>query len=318
MGLIDLWDMTTLYQEVLGQAYWYVELDEVLHVPQAIWILPAQNVTPRRDPHSPNLVDYYEYKSGARSQQFPPGQIIHFRYPNPRNPYLDGLSPLRAAFEQVSLASDYAAFKKAKFENNAIPDALISPDEVIGEEERDRLETQWNMRFRRGGTGKVVVTDSAMKVQLLNHSMGDLAALAEQGATKELIANAFHVPIAFWTSNTNLANLYASLYLHASTAIMPRLKRRDETINAQLIPLFDLSGRLYVDSGDPTPTDPAAIVAENERDLKYGVRSINEVRSDNGYPPAPWGDTPWVPGAWAPMDIPRMPTARGLAPEKGK
>jgi hypothetical protein len=60
----DLWELTTLYQEVHGSAYWYLDLDPLLNVPRAIWILPAQNVTPRRDPNSTNLVDYYLYRNG--------------------------------------------------------------------------------------------------------------------------------------------------------------------------------------------------------------------------------------------------------------
>ncbi len=109
-------------------------------MPAQIWLLPAQNVTPKREPDSRNIVDYYEYRTGARCQQFDPSRCIHFRYPNPRDPYLSGLSPLQACFEQVSLTSDYTAFRQAKLQNRAIPDAVISPDEVIGEEERDRLE----------------------------------------------------------------------------------------------------------------------------------------------------------------------------------
>lgn len=313
MGLIDLWELTTLYQEILGQAYWYLDRSGFMGTPEAIWVLPAQNVTPRRADDSPGIVDYYQYRNGQKTQNISVDEIIHFRYPNPRNPYLEGLSPLRAAYEQQSIVSDYTAYKKAKFENSAIPDALISPNEVIGEEERDRLETQWNQRFRRGGSGKVVVADSALSIQLLSHSVGDVAAMAEMGATKEDIANAFHVPIAFWTSNTNMANLYASRFLHATMAINPRLKRRDETINSQLIPIFDPSGRLFVESPDATPVDPSVVVSQIEQDLKYGVRSINEVRSDNGLPPVPWGEAPWVPGAWAPMDQARTPEARGLA-----
>src|SRR5436305_1253708 len=50
----DLFELTTLYQEVLGSAYWYLSFN-VLGVPDEIWILPAQNVTPRREPNSPRL-----------------------------------------------------------------------------------------------------------------------------------------------------------------------------------------------------------------------------------------------------------------------
>jgi HK97 family phage portal protein len=299
----DLWELTTLYQEVHGCAYWYLDMGP-LGVPAQIWILPSQNVTPRRGPESTKLVDYYGYRTGSREQLFRPDQIVHFRYPDPRDPYLGGLSPLRACFEQVSLTSDFAAFKKAKFENHAVPDAIISPDEVIGEEERDRLETQWNSRFRRGGTGKVVVAESALKVQVLAHSMGDLAALADLKATKEDVANSFHVPLSFLTSETNLANLQAAEQQHMSKAINPRLQRRDEKINEQLVPLFDPTGRLFVASEDPVPVNRDLTAKEQELNLKFGVISINEVRGQQGLDPVPWGNTPWLPRQWAQTDDP--------------
>jgi HK97 family phage portal protein len=304
--LFDLWELTTLYQEVHGSAYWYLDLDPVLGVPRSVWILPSQNVTPRREADSTNVVDYYLYRNGTSEERFPPERIVHFRYPDPRDPYTSGLSPLRACFEQAALTSEYAAFKKAKFENHAIPDAIISPDEVMGEEERDRLETQWNQRFRRGGSGKVVVAESSLKVALLQQSMGDLAALADVAATKNDIANAFHVPIAFLTSQTNLANLQASQSQHMSLAISPRLQRRDEKLNAQLVPLYDPTGRLFLASEDPVPIDQNLLVQQQIADLKYGVVSINEVRGERGLPPVSWGDVPWLPLQWERTDMPRQ------------
>ncbi len=310
----DLWELTTLYQEVHGSAYWYLSFGP-LGIPEQIWLLPAQNVSPKRKPDSPNLVDSYVYRNGASEQHFLPSEIIHFRYPDPKDPYTSGLSPLRACWESAALTSDYLAMKKAKFENSAIPDAIISPDEVIGEEERDRLEAQWNSKFRRGGSGKVVVAESGLKVAVLTHSMGDLAALAEAGRTKEDIANAFHVPISFLTTNTNLANLQASQSQHMALAIDPRLRRRDEKLNEQLVPLFDPTGRLFLASEDPVPVDLDAAIAQKELDLKYGLVTINEVRSERGLPPVPWGDAPWLPLNWAPTDL----ADRELyAPQRGR
>ena len=158
---------------------------------------------------------------------------------------------------------------------------IVSPAEVIGEEERDRLETQWNSKFRRGGTGRVVVAESSLKVSLLKPSLGDLAALADMKATKEDIANAFHVPLSFLTSETNLANLQAAEDQHMSKAIIPRLQRRDEKLNEQLVPLFDPSGRLFLMSQDPTPGNLEKSIQQLEMDLKYGLRTINEVRAND-------------------------------------
>jgi HK97 family phage portal protein len=299
----DLWELTTLYQEVQGTAYWLLQAGP-LGVPEAIWVLPSQNVTPRREPGSPNLVDAYVYRALGAEHRFRPDEIIHFRYPDLRDPYTAGLSPLRACFEQVRLTAQFSAFKASQFENHALPAALISPDPVLGEEERDRLEAQWNQRLRRGGAGRVLVTESAVKVQLLNHSMGDLAALADLRATREDIAAAFHVPLSFFTTETNLANLQAAEHQHMSKAITPRLRRRDEKLNEELIPLYDPTGRLFLASEDPVPVNRELSAKEQELQLKFGVVTINEVRGESGLPPVPWGEVPWLPLQWAQADYP--------------
>jgi HK97 family phage portal protein len=306
LGSFDLWELTTLYQEVIGSAYWYLEKDPLLDVPIRIWVLPSQNVTPMREANSPNLVDYFRYRTGTTEQRFDPSEIIHFRYPDPRDPYTSGYSPLRACFEQVAMTSEYSAFKRAKFDNYAIPDALLSPAEVIGEEERDRLESQWNQRFRKGGAGRVIVAESPLQMQLMQHSMGDLAALADMNATRDMIANAFHVPTAFFTTQTNLANLVASQNQHMSQAIGPRLNRRDEKLNETLVPLFDPTGRIFLASQDPVPVDQDASLQQTAQDLQYGVLTINEIRSGRGLPPMPWGNVPWLPQRWLPTDVPRV------------
>jgi HK97 family phage portal protein len=290
----DLWELTTLYQEVHGCAYWYLSYD-ALGVPTEIWILPSQNVTAIQKANSRDPIDHYEHRTGSQSQDFPPDQIIHFRYPDPRDPYKSGMSPLRAAFEDVTLVSEYAAFKSSKLQNRAIPDAVISPDEVIGEEERDRMEAQWNQKFRKGGAGRVLIGESGMKVQLLSQSMGDVAALAEMGKTKEDIANAFHVPLAFLSTNTNLANLQAADYQHMSKCINPRLQRRDEKLNEQLIPKFDPTGRLFLASEDPSPLDPEQVWQTYKINMQFGVITINEARDSWGLPWVEWGDRPYSP-----------------------
>jgi HK97 family phage portal protein len=299
----DLWELTTFYQETVGACYWYIETDN-LGVPAAIWILPAQNVTPKRDPKSKNLIDYYEYRVGAETHKYNPKDVIHFRYPDPKDPYSNGLSPLRAAFEQVALTSEYLAFKKATWENSAIPGVVVSPDETIGEEERDRLERQWDSKFRRGGAGRALISESGMKISILQHSIGDLAALAEYGATKEDVSNAFHVPLSYLTSNTNLANLEAAEQQHLSLCIQPRLWRRDQKINQCLIPYYDDSGRLFVASDDPLGVDADADPNWFDLNMKHGVITINEVRKERGLDPVEWGHTPWLPLNVAPTDFP--------------
>ncbi len=88
------------------------------------------------------------------------------------------------------------------------------------------------------------------------------------GATRELIANAVHCPIAFFTTQTNLANLSASKSRHIDQAVSPRLERRDEKPNAQLVLLYDPGGRLFLASEDPAPVDQNLSVVQQQADLK--------------------------------------------------
>ncbi|MCI0380332.1 MAG: phage portal protein [Gemmataceae bacterium] len=289
----DLWELTQLYLEVHGSAYWLLEFDAMLNVPSNIYVLPAHLVTPKRESHSAKLVDYYEFR-GQEVKRFAPERIIHFRFPDPRDPYTSGLSPLRACFEQVDLTSEYAALKRSLYDNAGLPNAIIGPEGTLGTGERDRLEAQFQERFRRRGQGQALVTDSKIHVTQLSQSLGDLAALADIKATKEDIANAFHVPLPFLSGDTNLANMQAADHLHKTLAIRPRLRRRDEKLNEQLVPLFDPSGRLFLASDDPTPENRDFGLRQEASDLRLGVRTINEVRSARGLPAVDWGEKPVI------------------------
>jgi hypothetical protein len=207
----DLWELTTLYQEVHGSAYWYLRLGP-LGVPESIWVLPSQHVAAVREERSTELVDAYEVRTSTGKERLSPQEVIHFRYPDPRDPYGPGLSPLRAAYEHVAMSSEFLAYKRSVWSNNALPSVIISPGGMISPEERDRLEAGWQQKFAGGGNGGVLVAESNLSVDVVNPALGDLAALAEAGATKEEIANVFGVPLALLTTETNLANLQAALH----------------------------------------------------------------------------------------------------------
>lgn len=300
-NLHDLLELTTLDQEVQGSAYWLLERN-AFGTPEAIWPLPAHWVRPVRMPGSAS-VDYYEYHAGSPPIRYRADEVIQFRYPDPRDPYCGGLSPMRAVFEQVSLNSEFLAFKRAIWDNSGLPGVVISPSEVISDAERKRLEIEWEEKFRRGGQGRALVADTGLSVNVIDRSLGDYATLAEQAFGKEEIANAFGVPLAFLTKDTNLANLQAANRQHAALAIRPRLRRRDEKLNEQLVPLFDKSGRLFFRSDDPVDDGEEFALKQQDQDIRLGVRTLNEVRAERGLSPVPWGDAPWLPLAWAPTDF---------------
>lgn len=297
----DLWELTTLYQESEGNAYWLVE-DGPLDRPAALWILPSPCVRPVSEGKSGQPVDYYEYEAGRERHRYAPERIVHFAYPNPRDPYGRGLSPLRAAYEQVRQLHTFNALRGSVFDNAGLPAAVLSPKEVLGEDERIRVQEEVNQQFRRGGGGGIWVGESAFDLNVLSYSLGDLAALAEYGATKEDVCGAFHVPLSYLTKETNLANLEAAERQHMATGIRPRLRRRDSKLNEEngLVRKYDPTGRLFLASEDPVRETREQALRQQEADLKWGVKAVNEVRAERGLPPAVWGHVPWLPLNWKP------------------
>jgi len=303
-NLVDLLELTTLDQEIHGSAYWWLQFD-ALGVPEAIWPVPAHLMQSIRRSDARRVVERYEYRGASPPRTYRPEEIIQFRYPHPADPYGPGWSPLAAVYEQASLASEYLAFKQAIWSNVGMPGVILSPSEVISDRERQRLEAEWNQKFRQGGRGRALIAETGLQVQFVEQSLGDVAVLAEQAFSKEEIANAFGVPIALLTKETNLANLQASRMQHALLTIRPRLRRRDEKLNEQLVPWFDPTRRLFFQSDDPIDQDVDQQRQREEQDLRQGVRTINEVRQDRGLEPVSWGEEPWLPLANAPTDFQR-------------
>jgi len=205
---------------------------------------------------------------------------------------VDVLDAAKIVLNRVRLDAEYTALKRAQFANHALPSAIIAPEEMLPPEEARRIEAAWNARFQGGGQGGVLVSEARLKVHLLSHAFGDLAALAEAGASKETIANAFGVPPPYLFRETNLANMQAAERFHTAFTLRPRLMRRDEKLNERLVPLYDPTGRLFLASDDPRPEDRERALREQEVHLRLGVRTVNEVRAGLGLPPVPWGDAP--------------------------
>jgi hypothetical protein len=83
--VVDLWELTTLYQEAHGCAYWLLEAGP-LGPPAAIWPLPSHHVTPMRAHDSANIVDAYRVRTARGEELLRPDQVIAFRYPDPASP----------------------------------------------------------------------------------------------------------------------------------------------------------------------------------------------------------------------------------------
>jgi len=306
-------ELTQLYQEIEGSAYWYIEPGP-LRVPKDFWILPSFAVTTVRG--LDGLPKAYTYGIGVTKTQYKLEEIIAFRMPNLRDPYGDGYSPLYAVWESYNLAIDNAAYTRAGIEERGWLNTLVTPKEAIGADEADRMRAKLKKMIHLGKQGGPMVSESAFDLKQLQ-SMIDV--IAVYGVAKETIANVFGVPMALVTKDTNLANIVAARQQHALLAVLPRCSRHEATLNQRLVPLYD--ERLFLAYDNPVPEDVKAQTVRRMNDLKMGVTTINEERARDRLEPVPWGKEPWIPvkntrpgpGKPAPSPVPGQGTDKPAA-----
>lgn len=288
-----LFKFTQLYLEVVGSAYWFIESD-FLQRPQAIWLLPSQFVEAKTEPGSKNYVDYYEYNpaNGGQVQKFLPEEILHFRFADLNNPYTNGLSPTKAAWETVILDGKLRSHLNATLDSEARPDAIISAKEGFSSDQANNLERKFNLRFGKGRSGGIYVAEEEINFVPIEWPIRDIARLEINKFSKVDIANIFGVPIALAESTSiNRAVLEAAQIQYGRYAIRPRQRNLLGVLNSEkFLGRWDNSGRLLLLFDDPVPEDEAIKLQKWTGLVQAGIAMANEAREDYHMPPHPDGN----------------------------
>ncbi len=289
-----LQELLYLYMDITGEAYILVE-NNIFDIPVQLWILPSQNVFPRKREGSGNIVDFYEYNDGSGKEpiKYNPKDIIPFTSADLKKPYVEGLSFVEAAYEANKAHNQLLTLEASLLENEGRPDFIVIPDDDagFGEEEAGKFEDEFKARFGKGRQGGIWVAPEKVKIEPLQIPFRDLARLEINKWTKNDIANAAGIPFALISdASHNRQQLEAAEIQHAKHAVIPRQRRVSCIYNDQLVSRFDPIGRLFLAYDDPIPEDRAVKLQENVQLKMNGILTANEVRAEYNRPPLPDGD----------------------------
>lgn len=309
----ELIGLTQLYLDLTGNAYWLIKPDH-FGLPAEIYPLPAHSVAPIRD--DDGFIVGWKVGHGLEATSYGVNEIIHFKYPNPVDPYGEGLSPVRAAWQRIQIGWKELGYLDSTLTNNARPDAILSPKDGISPLEAERLAKEFSQRFRGQGNGGVLVTDQQMILSPLNFPPKDLAELQLYNVIKTQICNVFHVPVDLLElGESNRATAEAALYSLAEFSIKPRMRVLVGKMNEKLLPLFDQGqGRLFLEAEDVVPDDKQFELQRDQMLLAQCVVTRNEIRHKYGYAPAPWAEAPLTPPGALPFGLDE-PAPEEPAPE---
>ncbi len=292
MNGFELFEITYLYLELTGNAYWFIERD-VFGKPVELWPLMPQYMKPIL--HNRKFVVGYEFSINNVNKFFYEfDEIIHFKYPNPKDPFI-GMGKLEACVVAADLYGEMNIYETALLKNSGRPDMAMVLPESAGTptaDEQARLRRTW---YRRHGgtrkTGNLAILSGGAKLESLTFKPKEMNFLKGRDTTLQEIAGVFGVPMSkLVTKDVNRANAETGNYTYSKDTILPMLRRVEQKINEQLMPMFDEN--LFVSYENPVPQDKEFDLKERTENISSGYTTINEERAKNGLDPVPWGDEP--------------------------
>jgi len=292
MSGFRLLEFNQLYQEMTGEAairIIYVEFG-ASKIPVGLYLLQPQYLHAVEDEET-GFISHYDYGHKEKIKLMP-DEVLNFKLPNLRSPYLNGYSPLAGVFEDVNILDLYKATEAAILSNEGRPDVLVSGKDGLGDIER--LEKRFATKFRRGGKGGIMFVEDDLSVTPLSWAPKDLAFLSVGDRAREIIALAYGIPPVLLssqgTTQYDVDNTVSNR--HIINAIKPRLERNLDVLNSHFINLFDPSGTLFFAYDDPSVVNKEQQLEEDTKLVAAGIVLPNEVRVTRGYEPKEWGDKP--------------------------
>lgn len=285
MSAAACWRLLQIYLELKGEGYFVYEFDAAGR-PAEIWPLPTSWV--QETPYIGH--PYYEVKTTSGNiLQVPVDDVFYMKELNPLDPYKRGLGSAEALADEIETDEYAAKFQKKFFYNDATPSTLIAMP-GSSKDQRARFREEWNEKFRGPFNSHGIATiDGEVTVTKLAENMKDMDMMQGREFLRNAVLEHFGVPreIMGITENSNRATSDAAQYIYASNVLMPRLGKREEAINTQLLPFFGADLVWHFD--DIVPHSQEFDKAKALDGWNAGLLMRDEARELLGVPPCKYG-----------------------------
>lgn len=302
----ELWYYTMLDLGMIGKSYWYTP-PNALGEPAEIYPLPGV-VKPKIDTTGGQqiITEWTEKRRDEngmeRTVHYAPEEITFLRMPQP-GAMLDGMGAMQAAGAPIKLDGKIIEAEWSAMKQGLYPSVLLQipgSDPKVRQAKLDEFNDRWGGAKQ---TGKAIGISDTIGVNWPNLRPRDMGFTQGSARTRDqILAVAGRVPRALLGMSEGLpkANVQGMHTIFARWSVQPKLTLLQARINQDLIQKrYDKKVRLRFES--PVPEDRDAERDDAEMHLRTGVRTINEVREEQGLQPVAWGDVPIMPAGMAPL-----------------
>jgi HK97 family phage portal protein len=286
---------TQSHKKLTGDAFWLLAFNG--NQITDVYLLQPDKVT--LDLGDPNkgepLVKGYKYSDqidGNKVEEYyQPEEIIHFKKPNPKNPYR-GIGAVEAAADTIDSDNLANLTQKNFFKKGAITNFVLTTDGRISEEQLRRLKA--DMKANNSGAQnafEMMILSGGLKPASVGYSNRDLQLVDLLTWYRDKIMVTFgNTPAALGiVEDVNRANSESTLASWKRNSVKPDMDAIVNTLNEFLVPRFGKN--LVLGYVDPVPEDRTDDLAEATQLKNAGIISVNEARELLGYEAVTDGDS---------------------------
>ena len=288
--------ITQSHKKLTGDSFWL--LDKNGSAITNIFILPPDKVELNLgDPTdgTADLVESYTYKdiiNGEKIEKtYTKDEIIHFKNPNPRNPFR-GFGAVEAAAEVIDIDALTNYTTKKFFENGAITNFVLSTESKITDDQLKRIKAE--LRAANSGPKnayKAMILGGGLKPVDISYSNKELEFLAQLEWYRDKIMVIFGNTKASIgiIDDVNRASHESSMLEWKRTTVKPDMQSIVTTLNEFLIPMF--GDKLVLGFCDPIEDDKTDDINNATSLYSSNIMTLNEARELVDLDPVSDGDT---------------------------
>ncbi len=302
MPRFELFQLWSMHDDLTGNAYWLLDgVDKEGQQPKGIIPLNPRYLKPIVT--AKKIVRYDYCEDQAKTEQYQPFQVIHFRRPNPSDLRM-GLGPTEAAADSIDADNWAREWNRRFFQNGGSPGLILETTQT-----NERLVKLLRQSFddRHAGVSKshrTAVLPPGVKVANPGFAQKDMDFSELRRQMRDEILAHFGVPgvvLGLGLGETiNRASAETLEYVFSKRTIRPKMRRFIGYLNEFLVPLF--GDDLILDFDDPVQENVELTLRSNQVGLGNApYLSINEVRAREGLSPIDGGDVVYGSSLQAPV-----------------
>lgn len=304
----DLLRATSIYLDLWGSCFWILKKSGAGVPPTEIWCPrpDKMSVVPSQD----RYLDGFWYQAGVGTRiPFRPDEVVWFRQINPLDEYA-GLSPIAPARLSIEMGHEGIQHNRNIFRNGILAGnlAFTAKDGTMTVQQAAEFRDALKERYSKPENSHIPIIMGNFDVKNLGLTNRDLEFMASLRWSLEDVARVYAIPKPMLgdLERATYENIDAAERIFWRSSMVPHLRFIQDELNEMLLPMFgnDIEVAFDLSKVEALQEDANAVAERNIAEVAAGIKTINEVREQQGLEPVAWGDVWFAPFGVQPISSP--------------